>query len=156
MVSVLCYSKLCALFQSHQWIQTWVTVQKRSIRVKICDFFVPHELDIWRMNLKNNWTPFLCYFKLYVSFHSHRSIQTWVTIRVKIDDVLSLATLKFNGWPWKTIGHLFYATSSSMYHFIAIDQFKLELQSGNAQFGSKSTIFCPMWPWDLTDDLEKQ
>ena len=31
----------------------------------------------------------------------------------------------------------------------------LELQSGNAQFGSKSSIFRPVWPWNLTDDLEK-
>ena len=23
-------------------------------------------------------------------------------------------------------------------------------------FGSKSAIFCPVWPWNLTDDLEKQ
>ena len=25
-------------------------------------------------------------------------------------------TLKFNGWPWKTIGHLFYSTSSFVHH----------------------------------------
>ena len=53
----------------------------------------------------------------------------------------SLVTLKFDWWPWKTIGHLFYATSSFVHHFIAISQFKLELQSGNAPFGSKSAIF---------------
>ena len=41
----------------------------------------------------------------------------------------------------KTIGHLFYATSSFVQHFVAIGEFKLELQSGNAQSGSKSTIF---------------
>ena len=56
----------------------------------------------------------------------------------------------------KTKRHLFYVTSNSVHHFTAISQFKLELQSGNTQFGSKSTSFCPMWPWDLTDDLEKQ
>ena len=43
-----------------------------------------------------------------------------------------------------------------VHHFIAISEFKLELQSGNAQFGSNSTIFLAMWPWNLTDDLEKQ
>ena len=32
----------------------------------------------------------------------------------------------------KTIGHLFYATLSFVQHFVAIDEFKLELQSGNA------------------------
>ena len=44
----------------------------------------------------------------------------------------SRVTLKFDGWPSKTIGHLFYATSSFVQHFIAIGEFKLELQSGNA------------------------
>ena len=60
---LLYYIKHCASFQSHRWIQTGVTVWKRSIRVKICYF-------------------------------------------------LSRVTLKFDGWPWKTIGHLFYVTSS--------------------------------------------
>ena len=36
----------------------------------------------------------------------------------------------------KIIGHLFYATSNFVHHFIAIGEIKLELQSGNAQFGS--------------------
>ena len=78
------------------------------------------------------------------------------SIRVKIGDLLSRVTLKFDGWPWKTIGHLFYVASSFMHHFIAIGEFKLKLQSGNAQFGSKSTIFLAVWPWNLTDDLQKQ
>ena len=41
-------------------------------------------------------------------------------------------------------------------NYIAIGEFKLELQSGNAQFGSNSTIFTAVWPWNLMDDLEKQ
>ena len=64
-------------------------------------------------------------------------------------------TSKFYGWHWKTIGLLFYATSSFVHHFVAIGEFKLELQSGNAQFGSNSTIFWVVWPWNLTDDLEQ-
>ena len=55
----------------------------------------------------------------------------------------SPVTLKFDGWPQKTKGHLFYATSSFVQHFIAIGKFKLELQSGNAQSVSKSTILEP-------------
>ena len=35
-------------------------------------------------------------------------------------------------------------------------EFKLKLQSGNAQFGSKSAIFLAVWPWNLMDDLGKQ
>ena len=52
--------------------------------------------------------------------------------------------------------HLFYATSSFVQHFIAIGEFKLELQSGNAQSRSNSTIFSAVWPWNLMDDLEKK
>ena len=62
-------------------------------------------------------------------------------------------TLKFDGWPWKTIGHLFYTTSTIVHHFKAMGEFKLELRSGNNHFVSKSAIFSPMWPWNLMDDL---
>ena len=65
-------------------------------------------------------------------------------------------TLKFDGWPWKTIGHLFYTTPSFVHHFKSIGGLKPKLQSGNTQFGSKSAIFCPVWPWNLMDNLGKQ
>ena len=72
----------------------------------------------------------------------------------QIGGVLSPVTLKFDGWPWKTIGHLSFAVSSFVHHFVAIGEFKLELQSGNAQFESKWTIFFShmtlqfdLWPW---------
>ena len=70
--------------------------------------------------------------------------------------VISCVTLKFDGWRWKTKGHLFYATSSFLQHFVVIGEFKLELQSRNPQSGSNSTIFRAVWPCSLTDDLEKQ
>ena len=60
---------------------------------------------------------------------------------IKIIDFTVCMTFKFNGWPHKTIGHLFYPMSSFVHHFIAISELKLELQSGNAKFGSKSVIF---------------
>ena len=125
------------------------------------EIYFPCDLKIWRMTLKNNRAPLLCCFKLYASFHNHQWVQTKVTIRkrlirVKIGYFLSRATLKFDGWPWKTIGHLFYVASRFVHHFIVIGEFKLKLQSGNAQFSSKSAIFCPVWPWNLMDDLEKQ
>ena len=37
----------------------------------------------------------------------------------------------------KTTRHLMYTTSSFVHHFKSICEFKLKLQSGNAQFGSK-------------------
>ena len=158
---LLYYIKLCVSFQIHRWIQTKVTLRNCSIRFKIGDFFVPCDLENWWMTLENNRVPLLYYIKLCVSFKIHRWIETEVTfrkrsIRVKIGDCLSCVTLKFDGWPWKTIGHLFYTTPSFVHHFKSIGEFKLELQSGNAQFGSKLAIFCPKWPWNLTDDLEKQ
>ena len=41
-------------------------------------------------------------------------------------------TLKFDGWPQKTIGHLVYAILSFLHHLVPIGEFKLELQCGNA------------------------
>ena len=75
---------------------------------------------------------------------------------IQIVNFSARVTVKFVGWPRKTIGHFFYTTSSFVQHFIAIGEFKLELQSGNAQCGSNSMIFRAVWPWNLTDDLEKQ
>ena len=75
-------------------------------------FLEQYDLEIWRMTLQNNRAPLLCYFKLCASFRSHWWIQTGVTVRkrpiwVKFHDFTSRVTLKFDGWPWKTIGHLF-------------------------------------------------
>ena len=119
---------------------------------------------VWAWNLmddpKNNRAPLLCYFKLFVSFRSHWWIQTRVTVRkrliwVKIYAFLSRVTFKFDGWSWKTIGHLFYATSSFVQHFVVIGEFKLELEYGNAQSESNATLFRAVWPWNLMDDVEK-
>ena len=55
-------------------------------------------------------------------------------------------TLKFDGWPRKNIGHLFYITSSFVHHLKLLGEFKLELLSRNAQFRSKSAI---LGPYDL-------
>ena len=123
-------------------------------------FLEPRDLEIQQMTLKNNRAPLLCYSKLCAAFRSHWWIQTGVTdrkrsIQVKIDDFFSRVTLIFDGWPSKTIGHLFFATSSFVHHFVAIGEFKLGLLSGNAQPGSNSTIFRAVWPWNLTDDLQK-
>ena len=119
-------------------------------------FFSPCDLEIWWMTPKINRTPLLC-----ASFRSHKWIQTGVTVRkrliwVKIYAFLSRVTLKFDVWPSKTIRHLFYATLSFVHHFVAIGEFKLELEPGNAQSGSNATLFRAVWPWNLTNDLQKQ
>ena len=124
----------------------------------ISTIFVPCDLEIWQMNFKNNSAHLLCYFKLCASFCSHMWLQTGVTVRkhpiqVKIGNFLSHVTLKFDKWPSKTIGRLLYATLSFVHHFVAICDFKLELQSGNTQFRSTLAIFGPVWPWNWIDDL---
>ena len=131
---------------------------------QIGDFWGLCDLEIWRMPLKNR-APLLYCTKLCTSFQSHGWIQTEVTvwkqsIWVKIVDFLSSVTLKFDRWPWKTTGHLFYVASSFVHHSIAINEFKLELQSGNGQFGSKSVFFLSRvtlkfdgWPWKTIGHL---
>ena len=121
-------------------------------------FFSPCNLRIWWMTSNdNNRTPLLYYINHCASFQIHLWIQTRVTvrkcsIRVKIGDVLSCVALKFDGWHWKTIGLLLYVASTFLHHFLAISEFKLELQSENAQFGSKSTHFylCDLEIWRMT------
>ena len=108
---------------------------------------------------KNNRALLLYYVKLCAPFQIHRLNQTGVTvwkhsIRVKIGNFLTCMTLQFDGWPWNTIGNFFYTESSVVHHFKAIGEFKIELQSGNAQFGLKPAIFWLGWPWNLTDDLK--
>ena len=158
---LLCYFKLYASFHCHQWIQTGVRVRKRPIRVKIVAFLAPVTLTFdgwpWKTigHLSYATSSFVHHFIAIGDFKLELRVRK-LPNRVKFIAFLARVTLKFCRWPWKTIGHLFYATSSFMHHFIAISEFKLELESGNAQFGSKSTIFWPLWPWNLTDDLEKQ
>ena len=122
--------------------------------------FHPCDIEIWWMTPKNNKAHLLYNIKLCVLFHFHQWIKTGVTVQkrpiwVKLDDFFICVTLQFDVLPWKTIGHLFYATSSFVLHFVAIGEFKLELQSGKAQFWSKSTIFRAVWPSNLMDDLKQ-
>ena len=123
------------------------------------DFICYHSIEHCRHWPRKVGGTMACAFKQgkYEGFEScDRPIVRKRPIWVKIGDVLSRVTLKFDGWPWKTIGHLSCAVSSFVQHFIAIGEFKLELQSANAQSRSKSTIFLAVWPWNLTYDLQKQ
>ena len=58
----------------------------------------------------------------------------------------------------KTVGYLFYATSSFVHNCVAICEIKLELRSGNAQIGTKFvlafvTLTFDLWPWDFARTL---
>ena len=154
--SLLCYFTLCASFRTHWWIQTGVTVQKRPIWVKF------GHLVIWRMTFKNYRAPLLCYFKLCATFRSHWWIQTGVTVwkcPIWVKFWRFLEPCDFEIW-WMTLQNnrspllcYFKLCAAFRNH---IGEFKIKLQSGNAQFGSKSTIFSAVWPSDFTDDPRKQ
>ena len=143
---------LLKFYPNHLVISNWIQIINFSAHVIV-------KFDEWPRKKIGHFCTRSSF--LHASFQIHWWIQTGFTvqkgsIRVQIGDMLSCVTLKFDGWPWKTIGHLYYATSSFVQHFVPISEFKLELQSGNAQFGSKWTIFLAVWPSNLTDDLEKQ
>ena len=70
-------------------------------------------------------------------------ISNWI----QIVNFSARVTVKFDGWPRKTIGHFYYTTSSFVHHFKSIGEFKLDLQSRNARFGSKLVICYPVWPF---------
>ena len=151
---LLHHIKLCASFQSHRWIKTWVTIQKGSIRVKIGNFFVLCDLEIWCMTLKKNRAPLLCWFKICASFfylcdleaqrmslennralllsntkhcapfHPHMWIQTGVIVQKWLNGVLTSVTLNFDLWPW----HFAWTSLSSM--VIAPEIFRDDMMKG--------------------------
>ena len=79
-----------------------------------------------------------------------------ISNRIQIVNFSARVTAKFYGWPRKTIGHFFCTTSSFVHHFKSTGEFKLDLQSRNAQFGSKLVIRYPVSPWNFMDDFGKQ
>ena len=107
-------------------------------------FLVLCDLEIWRMTLKNNRAPFLCYFKLCAAFHGHWWIQTGVTVRKRpirikngnflfpCDLEIWVMTLKNNRAP--LLWYMYFKFCAS---FMTIDEFKLELQSRNAHIKAK-------------------
>ena len=119
-------------------------------------FFVPRDLEIWWMTLKNNRAPLLCCFKLCASSWWRHQMETFSALLAICAgnspvhgefpaqrpltqgfdiffDVRPNKQLSKQSWGW-----WFETLSPSLCHrndFIAIGEFKLELQSRNAQFG---------------------
>ena len=134
--------KLCASFHHHLWIQTGVTVRKRLSWVLTS---VTLTCDL--LHGPFAWTSLL---SLVITLENFMMIRWWEHSQKSVTDGGTDGqtdgqthwTIHRVAWSQlKTIGHLSYAASSFVHHFIAIGEFKLELQSGNAQIGSKSTIF---------------
>ena len=124
---------------------------------QIWRFLEPCDHEIWQMTLQNNWAPLqaLCSI-LYPLVNSNWSYspetpnlgQIWRFLEL-CDLEIWRMTFKNNRAPLLSNIKLYV----SFHHHMWI---KLELQCGNAQFGSNSTIFRAVRPWNLTDALEKQ
>ena len=83
--------------------------QFRSKSAIFCPLWPWYLMD----DLENNRAPLLCNNKLCVPFRSHWWIQSGVTVRKRpiyilgqTCDFFSCVILKFERWPWKSIGHL--------------------------------------------------
>ena len=134
--------KLYASFHHHMWIQTGVTVRKRLSWVVTS---VTLTFDLWPWPFA--WTLL---WSLVITPENFMMIRWWehsqkgVTDRQtdRRTDGQTENTICRAAWSQlKTIGHLFYVASSFVHDFTTISEFKLELQSRNAQIWSKSTIF---------------
>ena len=138
--------KLCASFHHDIWIQTGVTVWKRLSWLLTS---VTLTFDLWPWPFA--WTSLLSLVTTPVNFmmmwwweHSQKGVTDGQTDGQT--DRRTDWTIHRAAWSQlKTIGHLFYATSSFVHHFVAIGEFKLELQPGIAKSGSNSTILGAVW-----------
>ena len=79
-------------------------------------------------------------------------MKTGATVRkcsiwVKLGNFLSCVTSKCVGWPWKTIGHPFYAAWSFVHHFVAVSRFKLKLHFPETPISGQNRQF--LVPCDL-------
>ena len=109
-------------------------------------FLVPHDLENWRMTLKNNRASLLCCFNICASFHSQWWIQTGVTVRkrqiwVKINDFF------FAVWPWYLTDALEeqWGTSSEQHQALSI--ISSPYVNSNWSYGPETA----KWGHDLCD-----
>ena len=79
----------------------------------------------------------VCEFKL-------DSQSGYAQVGSNLEIFLSVVTLKFDGWPWKTTGHLFFATYNFVHLFIAI------WESGITVRTRPNCHLCDFVLWSLT------
>ena len=154
---LLCCFQLCAWFHCHMWIQTGVRVRKRLSWVLTS---VTLTFDLWPWPFA--WTSLLT---MVITPENFMMIRWWEHGEKGVTDGetdrrTDGRTERRTDWTshiaaWsqlKTIGHLFHATSSFVHHFVAIGEFKLELQSGNAKLGQIRRFLepCDLEIWRMT------
>ena len=119
------------------------------------------DLAISWMTSENNRAPLLYYIKLYVSFQIHRWNQTGVTVRKMLNSgqnqcFFVLCDLEI--W-WMTLKNS-RAPLLCCFKLSASFHSHKWIQTGDTVLKHpvrvNFMIFCPLWPWNLTDDPEKQ
>ena len=121
-------------------------------------FFVPCDLEIWWMTMKTIGHLFmllqdLCIISLpsvklnwsYIPEKSNFGQNWWFYAPCDLE--IWQMTLKNDRAPL-----LCYSKLCALFHSHQWNQTGVTV--GNAQFGSKSASFGPVWPWNLTDDFE--
>ena len=68
-------------------------------------FFDPCNLEIWQMTLESNRVPFLCHFKLCVSFHSHLDYE--FKLELWYGNTQIGQNLFWLLWPWPSTSDFF-------------------------------------------------
>ena len=150
---LLYYVKLCASFQSHQWIQTVVPDRKCSIWVTISDFFLSRvtlKFDGWpckKGHISYTMLSFVDCFKATGEFKmglqsGNAQFGSRSAMCFRSQSAMCLFPCDRKIWQMTLKNNrairLHYA--KLLHHSKAMGEFKLELHSGNAQFGSKSVI----------------
>ena len=161
-------AELWCFLWSALWISGWVSNREAGdLRRRRAHYDVIVMVPLWvtihqRINIWQNCTMWT-FTNLSNPFFNKANLRDLIAATglvisnwIQIVNFSARVTVKFDGWPCKTIGHLFYATSSFVHLFVPFGEFKLKFQSGNAQSGSNWMIFRAVRPWNLTDDLAKQ
>ena len=172
-IQVLSWFCILHLLKCEYLKETYGTILLK-FSLTLCLLCTPHESCnsmVKKLGLNLNLNTYHIFLYTYTLLYWHFNIQLSILNKANLRDLIagtSLVilnkiqidfsadvTLKFDRWPWKTIGNPFHAPKSYVCHFIAIHDCKLKLSSGNAQIGAKSSIFRPPVIWNLTDNLEK-
>ena len=141
-------------FHSHQCIRFGFTVRKRSNRVEFDDFLPPVTSKFYGWQRKiighlfythSNFSHhFIAIGRFRFEVQSgNAQIGSNLTVFTSCYLEILRMTLKNNIEP------LLYAHSSFMHHFVPIDEFQFELQSGKwtNRFLTSVTLTFDLWPW---------
>ena len=125
---------------------------------RIRRFLEPCDPEFWRMTLQNTRAPLLCYFKLCVSFHTHRWIQIWVASGNS--QFRSKSTIFWAVWPGNLTDDLENNRAPLLCYFKLCASFRSHwwIQTGvtvqKRPIWVKFDDFLSPWPWPLTSDLD--